>query len=170
MISVPEAEYIIKHNLNAFPTVQCNLTNAIGHILREDIHADRDQPPFHRVAMDGIAIRCSAWKNGHTTFPIGGMQKAGFPSLSLDEKETCIEVMTGAVLPEGCDCVIRYEDIEIKERLAELCPELELKPMQNIHQQATDFRKGELILQAGSSTSSATNCDSCIGRQIGGLG
>ena len=120
MITVHEAEQLILQNVKSFGTTKCPLSSAIGHILQEDIFSDRDQPPFHRVAMDGIAIRCSAWKNGRTTFPIGGMQKAGFPSLSLDDKETCIEAMAGAELPEGCDCVFRYEDIKIKENVAEI--------------------------------------------------
>ena len=149
MISVQEAENLIIHNTGAFPAIECPLSSAIGHVLREDIHVDRDQPPFHRVAMDGIAISFSAWQNGRAAFPIAGMQKAGIPAFYLDDEETCIEVMTGAVLPEGCDCVIRYEDIKIKDTVAKISPDLKLKPMQNIHQKAFDFRQGDLILQAG---------------------
>ena len=149
MISVQQAENLIIQNTGIFPAIECPLSLAIGHVLREDIHADRDQPPFHRVAMDGIAIKCSAWQNGRATFAITGMQKAGIPPLFLDDEESCFEVMTGAVLPRGCDCVIRYEDIKIKEKVAELCLDLALKPMQNVHQHASDYRKGGLILKSG---------------------
>ena len=149
MISVQQAENFIIQNIDVFPAIECPLSSAINHILREDIFADRDQPPFHRVAMDGIAIDYSAWQKGRARFLIVGMQKAGVPALSLKNEEACIEVMTGAVLPDGCDCVIRYEDIKINEKVAEVRPDLTLKPMQNIHQQAFDFRKDELILRAG---------------------
>ena len=149
MISVEKAEQLILQNSSVFTSVTCPLTSAIGHVLREDIHTDREQPPFHRVAMDGIAIQYSAWKNGRTSFVVAGMQKAGSPPLFLENAQSCIEVMTGAVLPKGCDCVVRYEDIHVDHGHAEVFPHVDLKPRQNIHQKASDYQKGERILGKG---------------------
>ena len=69
---------------------------SIGRVL-----AERDQPPFARVTMDGIAIAHSAFAAGKRRFPIQGTQAAGATPSSLGATDGCIEVMTGAVLPAG---------------------------------------------------------------------
>ncbi|MDA1044501.1 MAG: molybdopterin molybdenumtransferase MoeA, partial [Verrucomicrobia bacterium] len=56
MISVNEAESQILKHLKLLPTERVALSAAYGRVLRETLRADRDFPPFHRVAMDGIAI------------------------------------------------------------------------------------------------------------------
>ena len=65
--------------------------------------AKRDQPPFDRVAMDGIALDSAAARDGQRTFDIEAVQAAGDPPLTLGERTGCIEAMTGAMLPGGCD-------------------------------------------------------------------
>ena len=56
MISVKDAIEIIKQQVKPFPKELCCFNKSYGRVLAEDIVADRDLPPFHRVAMDGIAI------------------------------------------------------------------------------------------------------------------
>ncbi len=149
MVSVDEAEKIITQSSVLFPAGECSLLEVQGHILREDIYSDRDQPPFDRVTMDGIAIDFSDYQNGVTEFKIVGMQNAGIPALNLETGHTCIEVMTGAVLPNGCNCVIPYEKISIGENVATLTSDLPLKLNQNIHAQGSDNKKGDLVLKSG---------------------
>lgn len=87
--------------------------------VAQPVCGDSPLPPYDRVAMDGIAI-CLA-EVGHSMpsiagkrlFRCEGMQPAGAKPLSLtDLSDGCIEVMTGAVLPTGCDTVINYERLE----------------------------------------------------------
>src|SRR5690349_6079101 len=111
MISVTEASALILSHLYKPATVIVTLEQAVGHVLAEPIAADRDMPPFDRVTMDGIAINFSAWKAGTRRFHLGGMQAAGEPRKKLEGADHAIEVMTGAMLPEGTDTVIRYEDL-----------------------------------------------------------
>jgi len=54
-----------------------SLHAAAGRILAEDICSDRDQPPFHRVMMDGYAFQFSAWEKGIREFVVEGIQAAG---------------------------------------------------------------------------------------------
>lgn len=149
MISVPEAEKIILQDIVLFPEIERALEEALGCVLREDICADRDQPPAHRVAMDGIGIQFSSWEQGQRRFRIEGTQKAGIAALSLTDNNSCLEVMTGAVLPNGCDCVIPVEDIQTHEGSAELQNGLSLKHMQNVHPRAKDYKKGQVLLNKG---------------------
>jgi len=145
MISVKEAEEVIlSHSLAADFTV-VDIREIQGEVLRQPIVADRDYPPFNRVAMDGIAISYSRWKEGRLTYPIENCQRAGEPQKVLENADSCIEVMTGATLPEGADAVVRYEDVHIADGSAVIDGGLDLKRMQNVHTRGADCSKGDVI-------------------------
>lgn len=120
------------------------IQQALGRILAEDLLADRDFPPFDRVSMDGIAINYSAFEAGQRTFEIEGLQAAGNEVKTLSQNSNCLEVMTGAALPQNCDAVIRYEDVTIENKLAKLHVPIEIR--QNIHPKASDAKSGSLLV------------------------
>ncbi|MCK5390956.1 MAG: molybdopterin molybdotransferase MoeA [Deltaproteobacteria bacterium] len=145
MISVKEAEELILSHSSPSDYTLVDIQNIQGEVLRQPIVADRDYPPFNRVAMDGIAISYSSWKEGRLKYHIENCQRAGEPQKALEEVDNCIEVMTGAPLPEGTDTVIRYEDVQITDGSASIDGSLDLKKMQNVHQQGTDCNKGDVL-------------------------
>ncbi len=148
MISVQEATSIILSHLFISQKEEVELANAGGRILGEPIFADRDFPPFNRVSMDGIAISIKIFQNGRSEFSIEGIQSAGKPQLKLVNPESCIEVMTGAILPEGTDCVIRYEDLEISDKKAQVHI-TDVTLGQNIHPKSQDAKINEQLLSPG---------------------
>ncbi|MEN7547045.1 molybdopterin molybdotransferase MoeA [Rapidithrix thailandica] len=152
MISVQEAIQQIQQQTIQLPIIEVDLEDAIGYILQEEIRADRDFPPFNRVTMDGIAIKFSDFEKGVRTFAIQGIQLAGEPQKSLEGQQTCLEIMTGAVLSEGADTVIRYEDVTISEkegqRFASISSE-NYSRGQNIHKRATDRKSEDLLVSPG---------------------
>ncbi len=150
MITVAEAEKIVLDEARPQPAVRRKLADAYGAVLRETICADQDQPSMDRSAMDGIAIAFERWEKGARSFPIAGIQKAGVAALRLKKKGDCLEIMTGAVLPGGCDCVVPVEQIQMVNRQAVLKDDIRLSRFQNIRRRAQDYRKGEVLIQAGS--------------------
>ena len=56
MLTPAQAETLIEQHLACLPIESLPLSQAAGAVLRENIYAERDQPPFDRVAMDGIAL------------------------------------------------------------------------------------------------------------------
>jgi molybdopterin molybdotransferase len=121
----------------------------MGAILRENVYAERDQPPFDRVAMDGIAIASVAWRAGRRAFRLQGTQAAGDPQIRLTATEGCIEAMTGAILPQGCDTVIPVEQLDVADGEARIKPGTEITAGQNVHRRASDSRQGDLLLKMG---------------------
>jgi molybdopterin molybdotransferase len=121
---------------------------ASGRTLAEKVCSDRDQPPFHRVMMDGYAFKLSAWEKGIREFVVEGIQAAGQPPSTLKDENSCIEVMTGAVLPNECSVVIQYEKSIRKEDCVQFQIE-ELKHFQNVHAKGFDKKLGEIILKEG---------------------
>lgn len=154
MLSVADAFAITQQHLLTLPAETIPLTEATGRVLRETIRADRDFPPFDRVAMDGIGISFAAYAAGNRTFPIRGRQLAGQPQQTLTDASTCLEVMTGAMLPVGVDTVVRYEDLSITEGQAMIGIDT-IEQGQQIHFRATDRRVGDELLVAGNQLSPA---------------
>lgn len=119
-----------------------------GRILGEDLLADNDMPPFDRVTMDGIAINHSSFEKGNRNFKIEKTVAAGAPKDKLIDINCCVEIMTGAIMPDGADTVIRYEDLKLNEGFAQILSE-EVKYKQNIHLRGIDKKKGEILINQG---------------------
>jgi molybdopterin molybdotransferase len=148
MVTVKEASAIISDNLFLSRALNVDLDEAVGKVLAEPVRADRDLPPFNRVSMDGIAIQYKEWLRGTRAFHIRDIQAAGEEPKTLSDSAGCVEVMTGAVLPVGCDVVIRYEDVEISDKNAIVRVDT-VEPLQSIHRQGMDARKDEILLEPG---------------------
>jgi len=146
-ISVEEAEKIILSQKRNFGTETISFHNSLNRVLAQDITADRDLPPFNRVAMDGIAVKYEAFEKGIRTFKIKVLQAAGEEPVNIETIDECIEIMTGAALPSTTDTVIRYEDIEVKNGKAVLQTE-NIKQGQNIHWKGSDKKQNEVLVNA----------------------
>jgi molybdopterin molybdotransferase len=120
LISPAEAEAAIRQHATRLPAVRMPLGELAGAVLRESITATRDQPPFDRVTMDGVAFAFESWQDGRSSFRIAGTQAAGAAPLSLADPKDCIEVMTGAMMPNGCNCVVPVENIDVRDGVAQL--------------------------------------------------
>ena len=149
MITVAEAFARVLATARPLPPETVALPLAAGRVLAETLVADRDFPPFNRVAMDGIAVVHAAWAGGQTEFTIEHTQYAGAPPQPLQNPQYAIEVMTGAVLPPGTDVVIRYEDILLADNHATVQIPPSETPGVNIHRQAADRRRGDVLLRPG---------------------
>ena len=151
MISPVEADALIAGQLICLPIESLPLVQCVGAVLRENIYAERDQPPFDRVAMDGFAVATAGLRGGKSLL-VQAMQAAGDPPLSLASPQHAIEIMTGAVLPAGCDAVIPVEQsrlAEIEPQTVSFEPELRIAVGQNIHRRGSDVRQGALLLTTG---------------------
>ena len=147
MVSVAEAEKIILNHLFTPTTERVSLERCSGKVLAEEIKADRDLPPFNRATMDGIAILFKSFEAGQHEFLIEGIQAAGQPQQTLTNGNQCIEIMTGAPLPNGTDTVIPYENIAIENKRAKISDSI--FKGQNVHQQGSDARQNERLLSPG---------------------
>ncbi len=154
LITVNNALQIILNQSVDYGIEEIDFLNSVGRVLKEDIIADRDFPPFNRVSMDGIAIAIEAFQNGQRAFEIEGVQAAGSPQLTLQNKTHCIEAMTGAVLPKGCDAVIQYELLTIKNGIATINLD-DVKNFQNIHLKGLDRTFGDVLIEKNTLISAA---------------
>jgi molybdopterin molybdotransferase len=143
------AREAIDARLARLPDESRPFSECIGQTLREDIYAERDNPPFDRVCMDGIAIRNDAFARGVRRFTIEATQAAGSPALTLSNIEGAIEVMTGAMMPRGADCVIPLEEYDVVAGTVSLKDTASADPYRNVQRRGSDSKPGVPMLKAG---------------------
>jgi len=144
-----EAEALVRGQVRPLPLELRPLESLAGSVLAQSVRAERDQPPFDRVTMDGIALSCASWRAGQRRFRIAGVQAAGTPPVQLGDPGHCIEVMTGAILPHGCDCVVPVERIDIADGWAQVEDNVPVEPYLNVHTRGVDCREGDMLLASG---------------------
>jgi molybdopterin molybdotransferase len=80
---------------------------------------------------------------------IEAIQAAGDAQLTLRQRGGCIEAMTGAMLPLGCDSVVPVEEILVAGGVAQLKDGVSIEAWDNVHRRGTDSRQGALLLESG---------------------
>jgi molybdopterin molybdotransferase len=151
MLTPAEAEKLILENVAALQREDCPIASAHDRVLRMDLRADRDLPPYDRVTMDGYAVRAEALAAGTRSFRIEGVQAAGMRAFKLGpEPEACIEIMTGAVMPDGADCIVPYEETRREDaQMVVTGDAAQFAAGHASHRRGSDHRSGELIVRAG---------------------
>ena len=154
MISVAQALQTVLNSSHNYGVEEIPFLKSMGRILKEEIVADRDFPPFNRVSMDGISIDYQQFKNGRRVFKIEGIQAAGSRQITLKDPKNCIEVMTGAILPNHTNTVIRYEDVTLEDGIATVNIDL-IKEGQNSHNKGKDRKVNDLLITQNTKISAA---------------
>jgi molybdopterin molybdotransferase len=147
MIDVKEAISLILGEAREFVSEEISIDDCYGRILAEEVHADRDYPPFNRSAMDGFALRHEDLSS-YTNFKIIEEVHAGSIAEKKIQKGTCIKIMTGAPVPEEADLVIKVEDARIESTKVSF-KSTDLSPWTNISKKGEDIKQGEIILNKG---------------------
>ena len=151
MLSVDDATRQILATAHPLPAETVPLAAAVGRVLRQQVRADRDFPPYNRVTMDGLAVSYAAVQAGQTSFIIERTQLAGDQPQPLLDPLAAIEIMTGAVLPPGTDTVVRYEDLSFSDgppRRATLREQVPYAGL-NVHAQGSDQAAATCLLTPG---------------------
>jgi molybdopterin molybdotransferase len=86
-----------------------SLECAAGRVLAEDVHADRDYPPYPRSIRDGFAVAAAGFQGRANVI---GEVRAGEVFNGSVSTGQAVEIMTGAPLPQGTDAVIMIEHVE----------------------------------------------------------
>ena len=122
------------------------LSDSLGRILAADILSDRDYPPFDRSIRDGYAVRASDTHPGAQLKCIGELKAGDPPNISV-APGTCIQIMTGAPLPDGADAVIM---VEHTQRNADaITIDRAIKPGQHVVLRGAEQAAGQTVLAAG---------------------
>ncbi|MBW8040289.1 MAG: molybdopterin molybdotransferase MoeA [Planctomycetes bacterium] len=129
-------------------TERVEINRAFNRVLAEDVASDMDIPPFNKSAMDGFACRRADLANELTiieTIPAGHVPKN---EITINQ---CAKIMTGAVVPEGADCVIMVEYTEpTSDNKIRFTGE---QTSDNICLKGEDIKEGETVVRVGAKLS-----------------
>ena len=127
-------------------SVSLPVQDALGYVLAQEILTDREYPPFDRSTRDGYAVRASEATPGAALRCVGEI-KAGDSVTEALPAGNCVQIMTGAAVPQGADAVVM---IEFTRRDSELVTfERPSQRGQNIVPRGSEARAGQVALSAG---------------------
>ncbi|HYY06650.1 MAG TPA: gephyrin-like molybdotransferase Glp, partial [Candidatus Limnocylindria bacterium] len=127
------------------------LRGALGRVLATDVEASESIPPFDNSAMDGYAVRSLDTAGASPARPLRlsviDESRAGSPAAARVGEGEAIAISTGAMLPRGCDAVVRVEDTVAVDGAIEVRGEIE--PGRDIRRAGDDVGAGEVVLRRG---------------------
>ncbi|UCE49846.1 MAG: molybdopterin molybdotransferase MoeA [Phycisphaerales bacterium] len=144
MLSLEEASKIVLSSARQLDSERVDMAMTVGRILAEDITSDIDVPPFIRSAMDGYACRRADLANELLVIET---IRAGCTPSEIVGPNQCSKIMTGAMVPQGADCVVMVEQTEMKAASAVRFTGNQTRD--NIRPRGEDIRAGKVILRRG---------------------
>ena len=144
MITFEAAFKIVMESVFETRTETIPFTDSSGRILDEDIKSDIDMPPFNRSAVDGYACHRIDINNELEVIEV---ISAGKKPMQIVGKNQCSKIMTGAIVPDGCDVVFMVEESGNFSNGKIRFSGTELKL--NISVKGEDVRTGDVVLKKG---------------------
>ena len=151
MLTVAQARQRILERVAVLDAEEIPLRTARGRVLAEDVRSDRDVPPFANSAMDGYAVRASDVRQASTAQPVQlrvlGEIRAGVAPPASVQAQTALRIMTGAMIPEGSDAVVRIEDTAERDGMVEV--RVAVTAGTSFRAAGSDLRRGDLVAASG---------------------
>ncbi len=144
LVAAGEAADTVLENTPVLGAEEVSLAGALGRVLAGDLFAPADLPPFPSSAVDGFAMRAA---DGGKTLHIAGESAAGRPFGSPLAPGSAVRILTGGVVPEGADCVVMVEDVQLDGDSVGVPGSLQ--PGTNFHRVGDDVVAGQRVLERG---------------------
>lgn len=144
MINLEEALSIVLRSFFETHSETVPFNDTYGRVLDEDVFSDSDIPPFNRSAMDGFACRKA---DLGMELEIIEVIPAGYNPVKTPGPGQCVKIMTGAVVPDGCEMVFMVEESEMtgKNKVRFTGTEAKL----NLTLKGEDVKLGDVVLSKG---------------------
>ncbi len=151
MITIQEAIDILQSHVPE-PKIELRKTyDSIGYYLAYDVYSHFDSPNFDNSAMDGYALCLEDTENflkspKETYFEVIGSSLAGVPFESYIPKGYCVQINTGAKIPQNTGCVVPIEEVEYIDSEKKKIKVKNIKKMfQNIRKKGEEVNKGQVL-------------------------
>ena len=123
-IELEEAVGLITGAVSPLGAETLDLTAVLGRTLAADVAAPVANPPFDRSPLDGYALRAAdtagASRENPVRLTVVDTVYAGGVAAVPVERGQCVRIMTGAMLPKGCDCVLMQEKTDMGHPTVEI--------------------------------------------------
>ncbi|MEC5162213.1 MULTISPECIES: molybdopterin molybdotransferase MoeA [unclassified Janthinobacterium] len=150
-LSVRAAQRLIEAAITPIrSSEQVALRSALDRVLAADIISPINVPAHDNSAMDGYAVRGADLRaDGPTTLAIVATVYAGHPAELAIGPGQCARIMTGAVMPAGCDSVVPQELVSHADAAAVTIPAGAIRAGDNRRLKGEDLLAGSPALKKG---------------------
>ncbi len=151
MITVREALDHILGSVAPLGLEKTDILSALGRVVGEDVYALRNIPPSDNSAMDGYAVRFEDTGSAAEKSPVFLKVIEDIPAGHLSQRtvnrgETA-RIMTGAIMPDGADAVVKVEDTRCDDSAIHIFSAV--KNGENVRYAGEDVKTGDLIISNG---------------------
>jgi len=150
LVEVDEAAALVLEHTPVLGVERVALAHCIGRVLAEDLVSPTALPAFPSSAVDGYAVRSA---DAGKPLRIAGESAAGRPFDGTVQPGTAARILTGGVVPDGADCVVMVEEVQLAGDV--VTTPKPLRPGTNFHAPGADLRAGELVMAAGAQLGAA---------------
>ena len=149
-LSVDEARAAIRQALQPVDGVESvPVTQALGRVLAAEVVSPIDVPAHDNSAMDGYAFDGAALRaDAALELQAVGTVHAGAPWPGAVGAGQCLRIMTGAVMPAGCDTVVPQELCQADGTCVRIGAGV-VRPGENRRRRGEDLARGRAALAAG---------------------
>ncbi len=146
-ITFERALEIITSQELLLPAETVSLFEAYRRVLREDVKADRDDPPVPVSAMDGYGVKSSDVESVPTKLRVKGFIPAGSEEIIEIERGKAVKLFTGSVVPESVDTIVPVEWTEERNGYVEI--KRSFPEGANLRLPGENYRKGQVLVKEG---------------------
>lgn len=151
-VTVEQAIALIEENVISIERkMKLPLDDSLGFVIAETIYAPMSNPPFDRSPIDGYAVRAmdtqGASKDSPVILKVVEEVDAGQYSNRVVQQGEAVRIMTGAPIPQGCDCCIRQECTDYGEEQVLIYQQMQ--PHENYCDCGEDVKEGALLIEEG---------------------
>jgi molybdenum cofactor synthesis domain-containing protein len=150
LIDADQAAALVLENARLLDIERLALKDCVDRVLAKHLIAESPQPAFPSSAVDGYAVQAA---DAGKTLRVLGESAAGRPFDKAVTPGTAARILTGGVLPQGADCVVMVEDVQLDGDLVTV--PASLRAGSNFHAVGADVRAGEQVLGAGTQLGAA---------------
>ena len=150
LIDADEAASLVLEHTPLLGVERVALAHCVGRVLAEDLTATASLPAYPSSAVDGYAVRSS---DAGKALRVVGESAAGRPLSGSIKPGTAARILTGGVVPDGADCVVMFEDVQLEGEVVTI--PTPLRAGSNFHRPGADVRAGERVLAAGTQLGAA---------------
>ena len=154
VLSYLDAERTVRgHAVGAGSKLRCTesvaLLDSLGRVLAAPVIADRDQPPFTRATRDGFACRAADLRKTEPLLIVGQVRAGEAWNGPALEQGQAVEIMTGAPIPAGADCVLMVEHATVEASHVKALPGRTLEAGENFVPAGAEARAGASVIPSG---------------------
>jgi molybdopterin molybdotransferase len=150
LVDAEEAAALVLEHIPVLGVERVALAHSVGRVLAEDLVATASLPAFPSSAVDGYAIRSA---DAGKPLRVLGESAAGTPFAGSIGPGSAVRILTGGVLPDGADCVVMFEDVQLDGEV--VTAPTSIQAGSNFHRPGADVRAGERVLAAGTQLGAA---------------